>query len=133
MFAGLLVSVSELCVCRSLSEQAADLAVQELMQGIGYPANPNADQLQQNNVVLFLGVVWIYLQGNGLANKVARHGQVLAFFFQKQVHDLLSRQNTKFFGIELFGFAQDLAQDFIADSAGRADGTSRLAGGAGLA
>src|SRR5690606_22993902 len=75
--------------------------------------------LQQHDVVVLLAVADLHLQRDRLADEVAQHGQVLAFFFQEQVDHGLRGDDAKLPGIELARLAQDFPQDLIAQRARR--------------
>ena len=53
---------------------------------------------------------------------------MLAFFVEEEFDDGRCRDDAKFAGIELAGFAQDFAQDVVADAAGGLDDAFALAG-----
>lgn len=89
--------------------------------------------LQQHDVVLLRRVARFGLQGNRFADEVGKHGQPLRFFFVENVDHRHAGEDAEFTGIELPGFAQQLAQDLVRDGTRRLDLAAPAAGRALLA
>src|SRR5690606_12652835 len=87
----------------------------------------------QDDVVDGLAVGRLDLQRDRLADGVAQRRERLAFLFEEQVDHFLRREDAELAGIELPRLALDLAQDLVADRAGRLDLAHAMADRAGFA
>src|SRR6202171_4000537 len=74
-----------------------------------------ARTLDQDNVVLLLGVDRLDLQRDRLADEVAELRQALRLLVEKKVDHRLRGKNSKLSRAELLRLAHDLAQDLVAN------------------
>src|SRR5690606_11704954 len=120
-------------VGRARSNRAVPPCGRPLGRAHGRTTPAFAPRSNQDDVVLFLRVRGFHFQRHRFADEISQHRQMLAFFFQEQVHHALRGQDTELARVELARLAQYFAQNLIADRAGRAHRAARLAHGAGLA
>ena len=88
---------------------------------------------QQHDVELLLAIAGLGMQGDGLADEVGKHGQGLGFFLVEEVDHIGRGQHPELTGIELAGFAQEFAKDFVGHRAGGLHLAPAATGGAGFA
>ncbi len=92
-----------------------------------------AARLQQHDVVLLLRIACFHLQRHRFGDVVGQMGECRRFIVEEQVDHALRGEDAEFARVELFGFARDFAQDFLADGLRGLDFAATAARRAGFA